>query len=51
MKVGLFMEWPNPEVREFKEIFGGGIAPIKLSAELGYDYALIAEHHPLSLTN
>ena len=39
------MEWPNPEVREFKEIFNDGIAQIKLSEELGYDYVLIAEHH------
>ena len=31
------MEWPNPDVREFKEIFNDGIAQIKLSEELGYD--------------
>ena len=45
MKFGLFMEWPNPDVREFKEIFNDGIDQIKLSEELGYDYVLIAEHH------
>ena len=45
MKFGLFMEWPNPDVREFKEIFDDGIDQIKLSEELGYDYDLIAEHH------
>jgi len=45
LKFGLFMEWPNPDIREFKEIFNDGIDQIKLSEELGYDYVLIAEHH------
>ena len=45
MKFGLFFEWPNPEFREFKDIFSEGLEQIKLSESLGFDYVLIAEHH------
>ncbi len=45
MKFGLFFEWPNPELRQFKDIFDEGLEQIKLSESLGFDYVLIAEHH------
>ena len=45
LKFGLFFEWPNPELREFKDIFAEGLDQIKLSESLGFDYVLIAEHH------
>ncbi|GEM_PF-3097703 len=31
MKFGLFFEWPNPEFREFKDIFSEG--SLKLAAD------------------
>ena len=31
LKFGLFFEWPNPELREFKDIFAEGLDQIKLS--------------------
>ncbi|HIA75579.1 MAG TPA: LLM class flavin-dependent oxidoreductase [Dehalococcoidia bacterium] len=45
MKFGLFFEWPNPELREYRDIFSEGLEQIKLSESLGFDYVLIAEHH------
>ncbi|HAT22559.1 MAG TPA: LLM class flavin-dependent oxidoreductase, partial [Dehalococcoidia bacterium] len=45
MQFGLFFEWPNPELREYRDIFSEGLEQIKLSESLGFDYVLIAEHH------
>jgi len=45
LKFGLFFEWPNPELREYRDIFSEGLEQIKLSESLGFDYVLIAEHH------
>lgn len=45
MKFGLFYEWPNPTVRNWKTLFEEGIEQIRYSEEAGFDYCLIAEHH------
>ncbi len=45
MKFGLFYEWPNPRLRNWKTLFEEGVEQIQYSEELGFDYCLIAEHH------
>jgi len=45
MKFGLFYEWPNPELRDWKTLFDEGMEQIQYSEEMGFDYCLIAEHH------
>ena len=45
MKFGLFYEWPNPNLRNWKTLFEEGVEQIQYSEELGFDYCLIAEHH------
>ena len=45
MKFGLFLEWPNPDLRNWKTLFEEGVQQVQYSEELGFDYCLIAEHH------
>jgi alkanesulfonate monooxygenase SsuD/methylene tetrahydromethanopterin reductase-like flavin-dependent oxidoreductase (luciferase family) len=45
MKFGLFYEWPNPSLRNWKTLFEEGMEQIQYSEEVGFDYCLIAEHH------
>jgi alkanesulfonate monooxygenase SsuD/methylene tetrahydromethanopterin reductase-like flavin-dependent oxidoreductase (luciferase family) len=45
MQFGLFYEWPNPTLRQWKTLFEEGVAQIQYSEALGFDYCLIAEHH------
>src|SRR5581483_11376720 len=45
MKLGLFFEWPNPEVRDWQRLFEEGIEQIQLAEEMGFDFVFIAEHH------
>ena len=45
MQFGLFYEWPNPALRDWKTLFEEGIEQIQYSEEMGFDYCLIAEHH------
>ena len=45
MKFGLFYEWPNPELRDWKTLFEEGVEEIQYSEEMGFDFCLIAEHH------
>ncbi len=45
MRVGLFYEWPNPELRDWKQFFEESIEQIQLAEELGFDFVLVAEHH------
>src|SRR5215211_4397075 len=45
MKFGLFYEWPNPQLRDWKQLFEEGIEQIQLAEEQGFDFVLIAEHH------
>ncbi len=45
MQFGLFYEWPNPNLRDWKTLFEEGVEQIQYSEALGFDYCLIAEHH------
>jgi alkanesulfonate monooxygenase SsuD/methylene tetrahydromethanopterin reductase-like flavin-dependent oxidoreductase (luciferase family) len=45
MKFGLFYEWPNPNLRDWRLLFEEGVEQIQYSEALGFDYCLIAEHH------
>ncbi|MCY4653317.1 MAG: LLM class flavin-dependent oxidoreductase [Dehalococcoidia bacterium] len=45
MQFGLFYEWPNPELRDWRVLFEEGVEQIQYSETLGFDYCLIAEHH------
>ena len=45
MQFGLFYEWPNPELRNWKTLYQEGVEEIQYSEEMGFDYCLIAEHH------
>jgi alkanesulfonate monooxygenase SsuD/methylene tetrahydromethanopterin reductase-like flavin-dependent oxidoreductase (luciferase family) len=45
MKFGLFYEWPNPTLRDWRVLFEEGVEQIQYSEALGFDYCLIAEHH------
>jgi hypothetical protein len=45
MQFGLFYEWPNPTLRNWKTLFEEGMEQIQYSEALGFDYCLIAEHH------
>ena len=45
MQFGLFYEWPNPDLRNWKTLYGEGVEEIQYSEEMGFDYCLIAEHH------
>jgi alkanesulfonate monooxygenase SsuD/methylene tetrahydromethanopterin reductase-like flavin-dependent oxidoreductase (luciferase family) len=45
VKLGVFFEWPNPEIRDWRRLFEEGIEEIQLAEELGFDYVFIAEHH------
>ena len=45
MKFGLFYEWPNPNLRNWKTLFEEGVEQIQYSEEMGFEYCLIAEHH------
>jgi hypothetical protein len=45
MLFGLFSEWPNPMLRQWKTWFEEGVEQLQYSEALGFDYRLIAEHH------
>ena len=45
MNFGLFCEWPNPAIRNWKTLFEEGVEQLQYSEEVGFDYCLIAEHH------
>lgn len=45
MQFGLFYEWPNPTLRQWKTLFEEGVEQIQYSEAVGFDYCLIAEHH------
>jgi alkanesulfonate monooxygenase SsuD/methylene tetrahydromethanopterin reductase-like flavin-dependent oxidoreductase (luciferase family) len=45
MQFGLFYEWPNPTLRNWKTLFEEGVEQIQYAEALGFDYCLIAEHH------
>ena len=45
MQFGLFYEWPNPTLRQWKILFEEGVEQIQYSEAMGFDYCLIAEHH------
>ena len=45
MKFGLFYEWPNPTLRNWKTLFEEAVEQIQYSEEMGFDYCLVAEHH------
>ncbi|HLF72421.1 MAG TPA: LLM class flavin-dependent oxidoreductase, partial [Dehalococcoidia bacterium] len=45
MKLGLFYEWPNPEIGDWKRLFDQSIEQVQLAEEQGFDFVLIAEHH------
>ena len=45
MQFGMFYEWPNPSLGNWKRLFDEGVAQIQYAEEMGYDYVLIAEHH------
>lgn len=45
MKFGLFYEWPNPTLCNWKTLFEEGVEQIQYSEEMGFDFCLIAEHH------
>ena len=45
MKFGLFCEWPNPELRDWKGLFEEGVEQVQYSEEMGFDFCLVAEHH------
>ena len=45
MKFGLFLEWPNPTLRNWKELFDEGLEQIQYSEDMGFDFCLVAEHH------
>ncbi len=45
MKFGLFYEWPNPEMRDWKGLFEEGIEQLQYSEEMGFEFCLVAEHH------
>lgn len=45
MQFGLFYEWPNPTLKNWKILFEEGVEQIQYSEVLGFDYCLIAEHH------
>jgi alkanesulfonate monooxygenase SsuD/methylene tetrahydromethanopterin reductase-like flavin-dependent oxidoreductase (luciferase family) len=45
MQFGLFYEWPNPTLRQWKLLFEEGVEQIQYSEAVGFDYCLIAEHH------
>ena len=45
MKFGMFYEWPNPTLSNWKRLFEEGVEQIQYAEEMGYDFALVAEHH------
>ena len=45
MQFGLFYEWPNPTLRNWKTLFEEGMEQIQYSEQVGFDFCLIAEHH------
>ncbi len=45
MQFGLFFEWPNPQISDWRRLFEESIEQIQLAEELGFDFVLIAEHH------
>ena len=45
MKFGLFYEWPNPALKDWKSLFDEGVEQLQYSEEMGFDFCLIAEHH------
>jgi alkanesulfonate monooxygenase SsuD/methylene tetrahydromethanopterin reductase-like flavin-dependent oxidoreductase (luciferase family) len=45
VRFGLFYEWPNPHLRDWKRLFEEGMEQIQYSEEMGFDFVLIAEHH------
>ena len=45
MQFGLFYEWPNPQVGDWKRLFEEGVEQIQYAAALGFDFVLVAEHH------
>ncbi|HEU0073826.1 MAG TPA: LLM class flavin-dependent oxidoreductase [Dehalococcoidia bacterium] len=45
MKLGIFYEWPNPSIGDWKRLFEQGIEQIQAAEEAGFDFVFIAEHH------
>lgn len=45
MKFGMFYEWPNPTLGNWKRLFEEGVEQIQYAEEMGYDFVLVAEHH------
>ena len=45
MRFGMFYEWPNPSLGNWKRLFEEGVEQIQYAEEMGYDFVLIAEHH------
>lgn len=45
MRFGLFYEWPNPNLMDWKRLFEEGMEQIQYSEEMGFDFVLVAEHH------
>lgn len=45
MRFGLFYEWPNPNVRDWRRLFEEGVEQIQYAEAMGFDFVLVAEHH------
>ena len=45
IQFGLFYEWPNLTLRQWKTLFEEGVEQLQYSEAIGFDYCLIAEHH------
>jgi alkanesulfonate monooxygenase SsuD/methylene tetrahydromethanopterin reductase-like flavin-dependent oxidoreductase (luciferase family) len=45
VKFGMFYEWPNPSLGNWKRLFEEGVEQIQYAEEMGYDFVLVAEHH------
>ena len=45
MRFGLFYEWPNPTLGDWKRLFEEGLEQIQYSEEMGFEFVLVAEHH------
>src|ERR1051325_4108732 len=45
MRFGLFYEWPNPDLMDWKRLFEEGLEQIQYSEGMGFEFVLVAEHH------
>jgi alkanesulfonate monooxygenase SsuD/methylene tetrahydromethanopterin reductase-like flavin-dependent oxidoreductase (luciferase family) len=45
MKFGIFYEWPNPQLRDWRGLFEEGLQQIAYAEAMGFDFVLVAEHH------